>query len=204
MTPSYPPQSRRDAEIDGLVDVLACATGGHNGVYVSAPITTGRRYAQWSARAGPRPGVEATEIENEHRNSVIEPNLSVIRPFVDRLRPKLKRTVIDPTVLKDRKGWNQDDYRQFWARVIEKLAVEVIFMNEWQYSEGCTYEFLTACKCGASTLHQDLSPLRPQVAISMIQQALSEIGHLPSGSFLRGVLADLKNLNEYRTCAPRS
>jgi hypothetical protein len=45
LTNNFPPRSVRAGEIEMLLNVLAAGVDGRGATYVSAPITSGRRYS---------------------------------------------------------------------------------------------------------------------------------------------------------------
>jgi hypothetical protein len=67
--------------------------------------------------------------------------------------------VIDPSRLADVPGWEQADYHAFWTKVIDQHADKVIFLDGWQYSDGCTIEFAKAVQLGLPRLTEYLMPL---------------------------------------------
>jgi hypothetical protein len=76
--------------------------------------------------------------------------------------------------------------------VIERFANMVIFLDGWQFSSGCTYEFLRAAQTGLSTVADDGSPLTPDEGRDLIEKAIAEIRTVGASTlFLEGVLSDL-------------
>jgi hypothetical protein len=75
----------------------------------------------------------------------------------------------------DMPGWSQDDYHSFWGSVIENYAGRVFFMKGWNYSSGCTYEFLVAHRSGARVLDQASRPLSVAKGQEMIHAAIEEL-----------------------------
>ena len=106
---------------------------------------------------------------------MIEPNRAMVRAIVEHLRADLCRVVIDPTSFPDREGWTQPDYHAFWAAVIERFAGTVVFADGWQYSNGCSYEFLIAQTTGVETLDQRRCPLGREQGAAMIRAAVADM-----------------------------
>ena len=163
---------------------------------MSAPITSGRRFLEWySTRGGPRGSAE--ECRSEHLNEVVAPNRSAAVALVSRAREVGRGFVIDPTAVGHVEGWTQSDYRTAWARVIEEFARTAVFANGWEFSNGCSYEFLIATKTGIETLDESLRPIDLAAGLSMIRRATGELSSrgLPV-EFLRGILEDLASLTD--------
>jgi len=203
MGTSFPPQIRdvRGSEI--ALGALSAVISARTAVYVSSPITTGKRFAEW-AQSRYNMGSSTESYRDEHRREVISYNLAAARPVVDKLRREAGATVIDPTAFEDIQGWTQDDYRAFWARVIERYAYRVVFMSGWEYSSGCAFEFLVAVRTQAETLSESLKALTVAEGLSMIRQAEMDLRALSQDTaFLRQVVDELQRIMSYET-TPRT
>lgn len=198
MTNNFPPRSERAGEIEALLNVLSTAVEGRGAVYMSAPITSGRRYSAWRLRLGgqtPQPG-----NEEELRREVVEHNREHAARVAREIRSSCGATLIDPTRLEDLPGWTQDDYRTFWALVVERFALKVLFIDDWQYSNGCSYEFLTARRCGVPTFDERERSLSLADGMRLIRSAVGEMrGQSLPTSFLERVLEELAKLRSPET-----
>src|SRR5690606_27829718 len=121
----FPPQTSRGAEIDAFVELLRGVLARRSAVYVSAPITSGRRFVEWYARTRNR-HVSAEEYSRDHSQHVVEPNRRSVVALVTKARELASGPVIDPTAVGNIEGWTQGDYRTAWARVIEEFAHTVV------------------------------------------------------------------------------
>jgi hypothetical protein len=142
-----------------VFEVLDGVISDREAVYVSVPITTGKRFLDWRRGPGARLVPSDGSYRSEHRRHVVDPNRAHVVPVVRLLRERLGRVVIDPTTLSDVPGWGQADYHAFWTQVIERYAGTVVFLDGWEFSSGCTHEFLAAVRAGARLLKEDLTPL---------------------------------------------
>jgi hypothetical protein len=194
---SFPPQTTHEREIDALLNVLGSVIVGRSAVYVSTPITSGRRFARWSSNRDIEFDLSHPETYLEFKREVLEPNSEHARGIIKNLRNLFAKALIDPTALRDIEGWVQDDYRVLWARVIEQYAESVVFLDGWQYSSGCTYEFLVAHRMtpSPSILQERLQPLTLEEGIRLMKQAIVELQNskLPT-DFLQQVLNELIKL----------
>jgi hypothetical protein len=193
----FPPKTAHPDQVAFALNVLATATGGRTALYVSTPITTGDRYIRWLRNGGALLPKTGSTYRQQHVAQVIEPNLQAVRPVVAALRASTPRAVIDPTVLPDIQGWHQDDYRAFWALVIERLADTVIFLDGWQYSEGSCYEWYTAYRTGARCLDHNHRPLTRDAALAQIAIAIKELREVHgSTAFLESVYDAITHMPE--------
>lgn len=194
MKSNFPPRTTHEREIDSLLNVLGSVIVDHSGVYVSTPITSGRRFADWSNGRDLDVDLSHPATYQEFLREVLEPNTAHARKIIGKLRSSFPTALIDPTALKDIEGWDQADYRVLWAKVIEHYANTVVFLDGWQYSNGCAYEFLVSNQLDSrlTTLKESLDPLTLEEGIRLIELAVLELqtSKLPT-EFLRKVLDQL-------------
>ncbi len=194
---NFPPETTHQREIELLLNVLGSVVSNRSAVYVSTPITSGRRFADWSSGRDLEVDLSHPETYQEFLREVLEPNSAHARKVIRSVRNLFPKALIDPTALKDIEGWIQDDYRVLWAKVIEQYASTVLFLDGWQYSNGCAYEFLVAnrLKPRPSILSEDLQPLTCEDGIKSIKSAVFDLqtSKLPT-DFLQKVLMELLKL----------
>jgi hypothetical protein len=196
---NFPPETTHEPEIELLLNLLGSAIVDHSGVYVSAPITSGRRFADRSSGRKLENDASRPETDREFQRKVREANSEHARKIIDRLRSLLPKALMDPTALKDIDGWTQGDYRALWAKVIERFAGTVVFLDDWQYSNGCAYEFLVANRLDPrpSILKEDLQPLTLEKGIELLNSAVLDLQTSESPTdFLQRVLAELMKLRK--------
>jgi len=152
--------------------VLGCIMEGRQAVYVSAPITTGPRFLHWRTGTGSQLTTTDDRYSNEHRRNVVTPNRERVQPVVRRVREHFGGVVIDPTALDDVPGWTQSDYHLLWVEVVRRYAHTVVFADGWEFSTGCTHEFLAALQSEAILLQEDLSALDARAGVQLIERAI--------------------------------
>lgn len=158
-----------------LLDLFACAGARrHGSVYVSTPITTGRRYLRWL--------LEGSNPET-FDESVIEANTAAAARLVAETRRRYhSRTVIDPTRLGEFPDWGQNDYHKFWEMVICHYADTVVFSEGWQFSTGAVWEMRVALSSGIRALDHKFEPLSPPTAMKLVDEAVEAFRSLPRES----------------------
>lgn len=169
------PRAQRPAEVERLAGFLSAVLADRSAVYVSAPITSGRRHSEWHPAEAHRLSSAPADYWQAHRAHVVEPNRNHAKEVVARIRLSERRPVIDPTAVPDIDGWTQDDYRLLWARVIERYAALVVFLDGWEYSNGCTYEFLVAQRLALPTATEAGRPLTLAAGGALIRGALANL-----------------------------
>jgi hypothetical protein len=164
-------------------------------VYVSCPITTGERFIQWYASKGKGLDKNSLEYIKEKDIAVISQNVRSAKNFIQHLRKTTNKVIIDPTNLEDDSlKWSQNDYYQFWDKVIQDLVSEVIFLDGWEYSVGCCVEYLSATKKNIKQYSQNGEVITLNEAIKKINYStkMYEINEIDVNK-LTIILDELKN-----------
>lgn len=176
-------------EVPAMIAVLAATLGSDKPSYLSAPITTGYRFAHWLTGVGAHYNCDDPVWVAERRTQVVLPNIHDAQRFARHLRME-GRIVIDPTELEDQPGWTQLDYRTLWARVIRRFAGEIICFDGWQFSSGCSYEFLIAIKRGIPVKDDKLEPISNERGQTLIAKGIRTLRRLGANTdFLEQVNA---------------
>jgi hypothetical protein len=160
-----------------LLSAYSSVIPPRSATYCSTPITSGKYYFDWLARAGKRfddvDGLES-EARGSHLLEVIHANRSHSQKVVARLRQD-HSYVIDPAAVANLPGWKQADWLTFWEEVIAIHALEVVFVDGWEYSYGCSHEFWFAKSKDLLTYDERHNPLSRSQGSEMIRRAAREI-----------------------------
>ena len=191
MNDEFPPQSNREAEIEAIVSVLDSVIEGRSAYYVSTPMTTGK--SSFEPLHGAAMDRSVPGPLREHRRNTTHRNHAYVRKLVNRLRRSLASPVINPMAITGLPGWTQSDYRVLSAHVIERYVHTVIFVDDWQYTLGCSYEFLVARQTGAKTVTHKLEEVSVAQGIRLIGGAVDELKRMGNyTSFLKAVTHELE------------
>jgi hypothetical protein len=149
-----------NGELDGLahgrtygeevrieLSLLDCVLNGERAVYASSELTSGRRLyellRQHGARDLPalREKIGAAEVER----LLWQPNVAAAAAFARSLRERLggRELVVTPAFF-SASGWNQAEYLAFWEILIRTNFKALHFHQDWEYSNGCAFEFAVA------------------------------------------------------------
>jgi hypothetical protein len=192
MSASSLPIPRDPSRIEDYADLLACVLDGRQARYLSVPITTGWRFIKWYSEHGRHLDPKSEQYRQEHRAAVIVPNCEAAKRSLMDLRSLGGTVVIEPTAL-ERPDWDQDQYRYFWGKVIERFVTEVVFLDGWEYSSGCAYEFLHALRSGAHCLREDGKALERDSGLTLIKRAIGQMRTLfVATKFLETIAAELE------------
>ena len=168
------PQPADPVRVEAAAQLLASVVEDKSATYVSVPITSGRRFLGWFKTRGVHLDQNSKEYREELLESVIRPNCEAVASRVAELRKGTKSVVINPAAF-ERPDWNQDDYRYFWGYIIERFVSKVIFLNEWQFSSGCSYEFLKCIRSGIAAFADDETKLDHETGCKLIKAAIAEV-----------------------------
>jgi len=160
--------------VEAVAQVLASVIECKSATYVSVPITSGPRFLEWFRTRGVQLEANGREYAEELLQSVVRPNSEAVTNRVTELRKATKAVVINPAAF-NRPDWTQDDYRYFWGYIIERFVDKVIFLEGWQYSSGCSYEFLKCVRSGIPAFAEDGTALHSELGCRLIESALAEM-----------------------------
>jgi hypothetical protein len=169
-----------------LASVLGCVLPTGGGVYASAPLTSGMRFLQ--------AGSESSTLELESaRKRARDKNVAAARHLAAMLRAVHGTRVIDPSSFPHFTGWTQDHYYLLWGEVIRRHTECAVFIDDWEYSKGCTYEYAVAVASGVQAYSARLNSLSTDEAVDRIRAAIREIERFGRDSaFFRERLDDVR------------
>lgn len=160
-------------EADMALSAMDCLLLEQKAVYASSEITTGKAAYGRVADLGLRTLRDLPEREFE---SIVAGNLRDAIQFARSLRSRLptQTLVISPAPFRAA-GWTQAEYLLFWQTLIQTRIGAVYFRADWQYSNGCAFEFATAIRLGIPTFDHSCNALSQAEGLAMLEQAAAEV-----------------------------
>lgn len=163
-----------ELSVDLLVGIYGSVVPNKGAIYCSAPITSGRRFLTWVR--GRDDVIESVDhaielLPDEHRRWVVEPNVAHAKAVITKLRSETPVPVIDPTAVPHIPAWKQTQWLRFWEKVITRYAFGVVFVDDWQFSFGCSHEFAHAASQGIPTYDETGHPLSATTALALLDDA---------------------------------
>lgn len=191
---NFPPRTKHKRDVQVILEFLASVACEQETVYMSAPITSGKRLLE--LRQNGSSSLKNSSGFTDLSIEIISHNRLHAKTVAQKIRTKLNAVIIDPTLVSDIDGWTQDDYRFLWAKVIERYVKTVISIDDWNYSNGCAYEFLVAKQLNLKTLDERFNSLSLVTGILLIEEAIDELKNrfLPT-RFLESVVNELNKIN---------
>ena len=107
------------------------------------------------------------------QNHIVDVNTTSAKSFTESVRRRHpKALVINPAPL-NVPGWGQLEYLAFWEEIIRTRANAVWFNKDWEFSDGCTLEFVVATQEGLPTYDVDGNLLTQTAAEMAIESAIN-------------------------------
>ncbi|HXM50011.1 MAG TPA: hypothetical protein VN956_19375 [Pyrinomonadaceae bacterium] len=167
-------------EIRMSMSAFDCMLPDNAGIYCSSDITTGKRFyyevlKRYEVRSEDelREKLGAEEFKKV-QTDLIQANVARGIQFAEKLRERGKINVVTPGPY-FAKGFDQQHYLYLWEWFIIKKIYEVRFNHDWQYSNGCTFEYAIAAKKGVPRLDYEGNLLDLNMAIERVGAALEEL-----------------------------
>ncbi|MGH9785122.1 MAG: hypothetical protein ACRD88_13155 [Terriglobia bacterium] len=163
-------------EADILLSMIDCLVlFDREAVYASSEFTTGKRFyelcRQYKVRTGE--GLKKT-LGKEYYAKLLGPNKEEGVLFACKLRESGHNVVLTPNPLSG-PGWTQAEYLDFWEEVITKKCHATYFNQGWEFSNGCTREFLIAVKAGLPLFDHQGSPISVAEGKKLIRAAIESL-----------------------------
>jgi hypothetical protein len=171
-------QRKRPAEDRTLADILAlldACLGSQTAAYASVPITSGRRlhrFMQDLHRAGASFDLAACADFRQH---VIAPNEREAAAFAQSLRRNVGMPVIDPSRFLPPPRWTQKHFTSLWKAVLQEYCKLAAFANGWEFSAGCTAEFVIATSANIRAIDATGKVLTRSRGIRLIEDAIRQL-----------------------------
>lgn len=155
------------------LSTIRSVIGSNRYQYLSGPITGGRLLLQWHATKGRQ--LPEAERSAARRAAVTKVNIEAVKAEATRQRANGTDTIEPGSFEADFKEWGQPEFYGFWDRVIGEHASAVTFMEGWEFSAGCTFEYLRARIHGRITKFVNGKHLDDSAALRLLDDALREI-----------------------------
>lgn len=168
-------------EVKMLLSGIDCVLNGELAIYCSSELTTGRRLYDILGKLGLKTALELEEKMGKAwcETNILRVNIGFATEFAKDVRAKLRAKrdntmVITPAPF-DAPDWNQTQYLDFW-KILIRTRIKAIWFNEnWQFSNGCTFEMWIAAEAGVPTFDRHGNPLSRDKAIKSVEEAIRQL-----------------------------
>lgn len=157
---------------------LDCVLNGEKAVYASSELTTGPRLYRLLREHGLQDAAVLRQKlgEAEYQRLVWDPNAAEADAFARDLRERLpgRPLVVTPAPFLA-PGWSQEEYLAFWESLIRTRFQALFLSDDWEYSNGCTFELAVAWDAGLPTFDAAGRPLSREEGMAKISRAIAEL-----------------------------
>jgi len=165
-------------EVEMAFSAIDCVLCGERAIYGSTELTTGRRLYDVLREFG-LPTAAALK-EKQGRDAfttrVWNPNCSAALRFAEEIRRSCQsRTLVITPAPFTAPGWTQPEYLAFWETLLRTRIQQVWLNRNWQFSNGCTFEFAVAVDAGLPTADHDGHALSVDRAIDLMTGAIATL-----------------------------
>lgn len=165
-------------EVEMVFSGLDCALIREQAVYCSAELTTGARLyaALREHKLKTRAELRKKMGQAWFHANLWEPNVNAAIEFAKSVRSALGggTMVITPAPF-EAPGWSQPEYWAFWERLLRTRIKSVWFNRDWQFSNGCAFEFAVAQDAGLPTLDHVGQALDFDAGIELVKDAIDKL-----------------------------
>src|SRR5664280_663146 len=165
-------------EVDMVFSGIDCVMNSEPAIYCSSELTTGLRLYEAFRKYNVKSVLELKEQAGESwvETNVSDVNIKSANEFASSLRHGLieRTSVITPAPFLA-PGWSQPEYLAFWETLIRTRVRAVWFNRNWQFSNGCTFEFLVARDAGVSTFDSSGHDLDLRAGIELVETATQQL-----------------------------
>ncbi len=165
-------------EVNMVFSGLDCALHRGHVIYASSELTTGLRLYEELRKYNSKTAddLKAQLGKPWYQAHIWDPNVQSAIKFAEAIRATLRddTIVITPAPF-FAPEWSQPEYLAFWELLLRTRVKSVRFNVNWQFSNGCAFEFAVAEDAGLPTFDHKGSPLPRQAGIELIENAIERI-----------------------------
>jgi hypothetical protein len=165
-------------EVDMAFSALDCILNREKAIYASAELTTGRRFYDALREFQVKTADELKQLKGKewYTANIWDANVKSAQDFATHVRERIggKTLVITPAPF-SAPGWTQPEYLAFWEQLLRTRINSTWFKSDWQYSNGCSFEFAVTANAGLPTLDHQGHPLAVRQAAELIDAAIRDL-----------------------------
>lgn len=187
-------------EVAMVFSSIDCVLNGEPAIYCSSELTTGLRLYEALREHGLKTAKELKEKLGKpwFETNIFGPNIRSASEFAKSVRTSLRDNslVITPAPF-NAPEWTQPEYLAFWEELIRTRIKAVWFNENWEFSNGCTFELAVALDAKVPAFNHLGHDLSRQKAIRDVETAIDQ---LAAEKFDTAKLCE--NLERLRTAPP--
>jgi hypothetical protein len=151
---------------------------GEPAIYCSSELTTGLRLYKALRVQHLKTASELKKMMGQpwFETNIFGANMHSACDFAKIVRAQLhdNTSIITPAPF-EAPGWTQPEYLGFWEALIRTRIKAVWFNENWEFSNGCTFEFAVAADAGIPTFDHLGRTLGRKQAIQSLEHAIAKL-----------------------------
>jgi hypothetical protein len=165
-------------EIDMVFSGIDCVLNDEKAIYCSSELTSGARLYDALRKNKVKTPAELKEKLGKAwwSENIFDANVKLGKEFAQCVRDSLndKTMVITPGPFLAR-DWSQPEYLFFWETLLRTRIKSSWFARNWQFSNGCTFEFAVSCDADVPTFDCNGNPLELDKGLQLIDSAIKTL-----------------------------
>lgn len=157
---------------------IDCVLNDERAIYCSSELTTGARLYEALRENKLKTAAELKEKLGKawFGTHIFDANVKFGKEFAQCVRNRLtdKTIVITPGPF-TAPTWSQPEYLFFWEELLRTRIKTGCFNRNWQFSNGCTFEFAVALDAGLPTIDHNGELLPLEDGIQLMESAIHQL-----------------------------
>jgi hypothetical protein len=165
-------------EVDMAFSAIDCLLHRDHVIYCSSELSSGLRLYEALRQHNVKTAAELREQAGDawYQANIWNVNVRSGIEFADAVRAIFPdRTIAITPGPFSAPGWSQPEYLFFWETLLRTRVKSVWFNFNWQYSNGCTFEFAVAHDAGLPTFDHTGQVLTRSAGIELIGAAVEQL-----------------------------
>jgi len=154
-----------------------CVLNGELAIYASTELTSGKRLYDALREQGlkTKDELRARMGDEWFEANLWDVNVDMAVQFAREVRSKLAGALVITPAPFTAPGWNQPEYLDFWKELLRTRIKSAWFNKNWQFSNGCTFEFAVAHEADLPT-HDEQGKILPlRAGIELVSDAVRRL-----------------------------
>jgi hypothetical protein len=180
-------------EVEIVFSAIDCLLHRDHVIYCSSELSSGLRlYDALRQHNVKTAGELKGQIGAWYQANIWDVNVRSGTEFADAVRAVFPdRTIAITPAPFAAPGWSQSEYLYFWESLLRTRVKSVWFNLNWQYSNGCTFEFAVALDAGLPTFDHTGQVLTRSAGIELIRAAVQQLEYQGFDTFKLRANAEL-------------
>jgi hypothetical protein len=164
-------------EMELAFSAIDCVLNGQHAIYASTELTSGFRVfgAFRDAKVRTTDELKQKMGKDWYSRNIWDANVALAVAFAESVRERATGTpVITPAPFMA-PGWSQFEYLAFWEKLLRTRIKSSWLNDNWEYSNGCTFEFAVAHDAGVPTCDRRGNSLSLDDGVRLIREAIRTV-----------------------------